>query len=214
MFLLTGYLEKIGMFFRIACAMINRFCPPLSSNSPRHDAISEKALQLADKENALQLRVEEERMDRNTKSWTNASASECEDFPVLSLEDLQTLTLGVYQTGLAKRYAKRHLNESDDFEIKLNTEFANIVRAKIGSRFTSGKVHHLWIDFVPGVMGVEGIAGYYCRCKQGARTMGCCSHICTVRFTLLILSTFRFLVIVVPFINAGHLVPRVSPASA
>lgn len=28
--------------------------------------------------------------------------------------------------------------------------------------------------------GKEGVVGYYCQCKNGQRTLGCCSHIMTV----------------------------------
>jgi hypothetical protein len=63
-----GYLEKTGTFFKIACAIINRFSPPLSQNSARNDKIAEKALELMAKENELEKRVNDERLDRNTKT--------------------------------------------------------------------------------------------------------------------------------------------------
>jgi hypothetical protein len=177
----SGYFEKIGVFFRIACSIINRFSPPLSNNSPRHDRIASRALELVDKENEMRTRVEEERLDRNTKSWRKASDSECQDFPRLTMDDFETITLGVYQTALSKLYTRRHMKDSEDFEIKLNTEFENVVRAKIKSRYSGSKQHNLWIEYFPGVDGAEAIKGYYCRCKQGSRTLGCCAHVCTVR---------------------------------
>ncbi|XP_035701213.1 uncharacterized protein LOC118433403 [Folsomia candida] len=174
------------MFFRIGCALINCFCPPLSTHSPKHDKIAERALELADQENLLQKRVEDEKMDRRTKEWKTASLKEFPKFPKLSVDDLEDITLGVYQIGLAKRYANLHMKNSPIFEIKLNSEFPNIVRAKIESRFTANKAHDLWIEYSsdPEVKGADAIRGFYCKCKQGARTMGCCAHISTVLWYL------------------------------
>lgn len=184
--IMSGYLEKLPMFFRIGCALINCFCPPLSNNSPKNDRIAERALELVNKENELQKRVEDEKMDRRTKSWKKASIEECPNFPRLSVEDLESITLGVYQIGLAKRYATLHMSNSPVFEIKVNSEFPNIVRAKIESRFTAKKAHDLWIQYSSelGVEGADAITGFYCKCKQGARTLGCCAHICTVSLKL------------------------------
>ncbi|XP_035702689.1 uncharacterized protein LOC118434065 [Folsomia candida] len=179
-----GYLEKLPMLFRIGCALINCFYPPLSTHSPKHDKIAERALELVDQENALQKRVEDEKMDRRTKQWKTASLEEFKKFPKLSVEDLEDITLGVYQIGLAKRYAHLHMSNSEKFEIKLNSEFTNIVRAKIESRFTANKAHDLWIEYSLEVQGADAIKGFYCKCKQGARTMGCCAHICTVLWYL------------------------------
>jgi hypothetical protein len=174
-----GYLDKVGRFFNIACAIINHFSPPLSQDSPRLDRIATKAMELMDSENLMQARVETERLDRNTKTWKKASVDECPDFPVLSKEDLETLTLGVYQIRLAKRYTNLHLDDEGEFVIRLNDDFEGVVRAKLESRFAQDKIHNLWISY-DGMDGVEGITGYYCRCKQGARTVGCCSHVCAV----------------------------------
>jgi len=180
-----GYLEKIGLFFSIGCALINKFCPPLSKDSPRHDRIAERAMELVDQENLLQVKVVEQRMDRNTKSWAKASKDSCADFPQLSIEDFETITLVVYQTGLAKRYTKLHMDALSNFESLINTEFPGVVRAKMESRFSGAKkTHNVWIEYDPSKSGVNAITGYYCKCKQGARTVGCCSHSCSVMWFL------------------------------
>jgi hypothetical protein len=176
---MTGYLEKIGIFFRIGCALINKFCPPLSKDSPRHDRIAAKTLELVGKENLLEIRVDEEKMERYTKAWAKASAAVFQDFPQLSFEDLEDLTQGVYQIGLAKRYTRVHMSNTDDYKIMLNTDYPGIVRAKIESRFTS-KTHNCWIEFDPEMAGAEAITAYYCRCRNGARTLGMCAHVCSV----------------------------------
>lgn len=72
---------------------------------------------------------------------------------MLSINDMETLTLGVYQTKLAKRYTDKHMKKSGQFDIKLNDEFENVVRAKIGSRFRGSHDHNLWIDYSWGYWG-------------------------------------------------------------
>ena len=44
------------------------------------------------------------------------------------------------------------------------------------SRHTSSKTYNLWIQYEPE----EKISGWYCQCKTGARTIGCCAHIAAV----------------------------------
>jgi hypothetical protein len=106
------------------------------------------------------------------------------DFPVLSKDDLDAISLGIYQVNLAKRYTKMHLNEDSEFRILLNNEFAGIVRAKLESRFIQAKTHNLWIQYNSEEEGLEAISAYYCRCKNGSRTVGCCSHVCAVLWYL------------------------------
>ncbi len=110
----------------------------------------------------------------------SASASCFPDFPILSVDELQIIALGCYQPDLAKRYAKLHMKNSGDFDIKVNNEFPGVVRAKIESRFISNKTHDLWIQYDSTKSGVQAITGYYCCCKQGSRVVGCCAHISCV----------------------------------
>lgn len=175
----AGYLEKIGPIFRICCALINCFCKPLSSDSPFHLHIARRALELISTQNEMQRRVKDERLDRYTKDWRLASQDTFTNFPVLTMEDLKLLTLGIYQIRLAHKYTVHHLNQESKYIIYLNDNFANVVRARIESRFKS-KPHMVWISFNPDASGVDGICGYYCQCKQGARTVGMCAHVCSV----------------------------------
>ncbi len=97
-----------------------------------------------------------------------------------NLDDLKNLTLGIYQLSLAEEYVKKHLNEDDEFLIQVNSEFGGILRAKLNSRFRSGKKHELWIQYDNQLQDHHAIIGHFCTCWAGARTVGCCSHITCV----------------------------------
>ncbi|OXA37058.1 hypothetical protein Fcan01_28150 [Folsomia candida] len=68
--------------------------------------------------------------------------------------------------------------------IMVHKDQENLVRAKIQSRFRKSEGHHLWIKYIPQFEGPEAIQGYFCKCKNGARTVGMCSHICSVLWFL------------------------------
>ena len=134
-------------------------------------------------ENELMKEVEDKEMDKRTKAWKVAATDNFEDFPVLTLEDLELLTLGVYQVKLAKKYTKMHMKGDDDYKIFVNDDFPKIVRAKLESRFSSNKNHMLWIKY-DEEEGIEAVKGHYCRCRQGARVVGMCAHVCSVLWYL------------------------------
>jgi hypothetical protein len=153
-----GYFEKVEGFFQVACAIINAFSPPLCKNTAEKCKIADRALALVDKYNLMEYRVEEERLNRHTNSWKLASSSSFLDFPILTVEELQIITLGIYQINLSKRYVYLHMKYTRDFEIKLNEEFPGVARAKIESRFAGNKAHDLWIEFDNDKTGVDTIA--------------------------------------------------------
>lgn len=162
-----SYLPKLTRFFRIAVALINCFSPPLMEDTERNHQIAMEALVRSKIENAMKKRVVSEKLDRNTDDWETASSEVLQNFPVLSVQDLENLTLGVYQLSLAKEYTKKHLSEESEFQIQLNDKTPGVLRAKLDSRFKSGKRHQLWIEFNPTLQDHHTITGYYCTCWQG-----------------------------------------------
>ncbi|OXA47752.1 hypothetical protein Fcan01_17179 [Folsomia candida] len=93
----------------LTMAMINCFCPPLMEDTERHQQIALDALARSQMDNRMKKRVARDKLDRRTENWTTASAGDVQGFPILSLQDLEKLTLGVYQVSLAKEYTKKHL---------------------------------------------------------------------------------------------------------
>ena len=49
--------------------------------------------------------------------------------------------------------------------------------AKIQSRHINNLQYNVYIKYRPGGNSYDGIEGWYCTCKDGSRTIGCCSHI-------------------------------------
>ena len=86
------------------------------------------------------------------------------------------LKVGVY-------YNMQHLEENEDYHMEYRLEEPTLLRVKIHSRFSAAKMHHVFIQYVPSLNDIAGIAGRYCTCKNGARTTGCCSHLAAVSFT-------------------------------
>lgn len=72
------------------------------------------------------------------------------------------------------------MTESDEYELYFHREEDTLIRAKIQSRMVNSAKHDVWVQYTPNLNESGGIAGYYCTCKTGNRTAGCCSHIASV----------------------------------
>lgn len=114
------------------------------------------------------------------KSKSLASASSVIEFPKLNMDDLRRITLGSYQIKIAERYIETHLKEGNDFGIFVHRQMEGVVRARIQSRFSNSKSHDAWIKFKENEAGYNAIKSWYCTCKVGEPTMGCCSHVTSI----------------------------------
>ena len=63
----------------------------------------------------------------------------------------------------------------------VHKEATGMLKATIRSRHTSAGSYNLWIEFGPGL---EPINGWFCKCKSGSRTVGCCARIASVMWFL------------------------------
>uniref|UniRef100_K1P6R4 Uncharacterized protein n=1 Tax=Magallana gigas TaxID=29159 RepID=K1P6R4_MAGGI len=91
---------------------------------------------------------------------------------------LRLLTFRVYQLKQAKKYTNEHLGDGD-YKIDVSCEEAGLLHARIQSRHTSRKLYNIWVEF-----SREDVKGWFCECKGGSRTVGCCTHICSVKWYL------------------------------
>lgn len=174
------YVPKIMRFNRIVCAIINKYFPPLFNNNEFHEVIAEVSENQHSTTNELKDEIESLGIQRMSAKWEKANENTIPDFPELSLEDLKRLTLGTYQVKIAEKYVEQHLREDSDFGIFVHRENDTIIRARIQSRFSKSKKHNTFVKFDVENTGLEAIKGYYCSCKVGERTLGCCSHVTTV----------------------------------
>jgi hypothetical protein len=180
-----SYAQKIPKFFRIAMAIINRFCPPIFTESPFHQMIAQRALQRKLLSNDLRTKIQRHRMDSSMVGWTGVSLQHFETFPRLTEDDLKTLTLGIYQINTARRYFERRSHPGEHFGLFENLEHSCLVRAKVLSRHVNTIKYNVWIEFKNDNNGLESILGYVCSCQVGARTVGACSHSTSVSAILL-----------------------------
>lgn len=97
-----------------------------------------------------------------------------QDFPRLTLDDLHKITIGVYQLKQASSYAREHMSDEGNYVLYVYQEESDILRVKLQSRHTSSKQYQLWIRYERD--SFDPIRGWYCQCKNGARTLGCCAH--------------------------------------
>lgn len=171
----------IGDYVRIAAALSNKYCPPLSSGAAEDDqAIASKMLYLSQKGNELRELVENEGWDRRSSLWKAMDADDvATDFPILTEEEIRNITLGTYQVKMAKAYSHEHLQEDGAYDILIAEDVQNIIGAKIQSRHVSAKKYQCWIHHREGA-----ILSWYCKCKAGSRVVGCCAHITSVLWYL------------------------------
>jgi len=174
---------KIKPFFKIACALLNKYFDPLFNDAEKHERFAEVVLARLDMPNLLQSRAEELRLIRMTGKWQRASEETVGNFPRLTWAELEEFTLGSYQLFIADKYNKQHLKHDSQYTIYVHEDIPDsMVRGKIQSRFSKSKTHSCWLEYIPGQNGCAAIKGWYCSCKTGARIVGACSHVVSVRY--------------------------------
>ena len=99
--------------------------------------------------------------------------------------------IGVYQLRFAKSYIHDKVQREADFKFKMTLTEPGLLHANLYSRFSSAKKHSTWIKFKESWEPNEQIdeednpiEGYYCSCKSGARTVGCCGHVASLLWYL------------------------------
>lgn len=185
----------LGQYVRIVCALCNAFRPPRVSDNAEDAIISERMLQLVGTRNLLQQRVEQENWARKNATWIPVTVDTVVDFPKLTENELRFITLGSYQIKQAKSYTQEHLASDGMYKLFIHKESTDILRVRIQSRHITSKQYNLWIQYT---IGINPITGWYCQCKTGVRTVGCCAHIASV---LWYLGYFR---------NSGEVISRLS----
>lgn len=179
-------------FYLIAGAMINKYHELIFMEGKTAE-LAQTMKEKIDDVNILQTYIEFENLERRRAIWIRLGENQLQGFPRLDLEYLKRLTTGIYQLSLAPSYVqdKRDHDGSEIFEFDENRDDPGLLRIRIYSRFRNATKYQLWISFVQNNdehemdQDQEGpIAGYYCTCKSGARTLGCCAHITSILWYL------------------------------
>lgn len=172
----NSQLPYVGEFLQIVCGICNRYFPPLSSGDPQEDElIGTKMLYLAKQNNQLKEEIENENLDKITKSKWEKLESSSLVFPVMTEDEIRSMAIGIYHVNLAKSYIQEHMQDNAEFEVYTCKQSENLICVKLQSRHVSSKHHLLWIHF-----DACSVRGWYCRCRSGSRVVGMCAHITSV----------------------------------
>lgn len=174
-------------FYLIAGAILNRYREQIVMDGATAE-VARNMLERARTVNRLQERVERENLARLRAVWNPLNANIVIDFPVLNMDYLTELTIGIYQLKLAPAYVQdqQARDDNNEFHINLHRNEPGFLHCRFYSRFRNQTRYQLWIQYNVGNNNVhdEPITGYYCTCKTGARTLGTCAHIASVLWYL------------------------------
>ncbi|MCG7879800.1 MAG: transposase family protein, partial [Candidatus Thiodiazotropha endolucinida] len=177
----NSQIPYIGDYVRIVCSICNAFRPPLVTSTDSDKVIARRMMALAKTPNKLKDKVLKNGWDKKRVIWEKIDDTELESFPELTEDELRDLTMGVYQLKQAKAYTDEHFDENGSYEIMTHKEEDGVLKAQIRSRHTSNKTYNMWIEYT---QGLNPIIGWYCGCRSGARTVGCCAHVASVLWYL------------------------------
>ncbi|CAF2061545.1 unnamed protein product [Rotaria magnacalcarata] len=116
----------------------------------------------------------------NMKNWQKINgAGAAPNFPTLTQEQLQELTLGIFQIKQAISYANEHINEDGSYEIMISTQTNGFLKAKIQSRHSNKKLYHAIVQY-----NNRTVLEWCCQCPYGNVTIGTCSHVASILWYL------------------------------
>ncbi|OXA38533.1 hypothetical protein Fcan01_26735 [Folsomia candida] len=186
----ASYFPKLPGLLKVTVAILNAFSPPIFTQSPWHEDLIEYVASRLESPNLVQALVEQNNLQRGNAAWNTADEDDVLEFPELSLDELKLITLGPYQLNIGIQYNWQHAPSGGGYDFQLHKDMDDLLRIKLRSRFSRRPTHTVWIFFTPWGHGFESIRGWYCLCKSGSRTLGCCGHVAAV---LRYLSYDRFL---------------------
>lgn len=183
----------------ICSAIINLYFEKLISNKGMEAEISARMLSRVNTENILSKVVVRVQFERHLKKFE--LFDDFDTLPMLNELDLIYIALGRYQIEQAESYCQEHMKDNDSrfvvfaFPDHLCREFLpsffdndrqpKLLMAQLKSRFISKKFHNTFLLIDERANGEDIVLSYYCECYNGARTVGCCSHVmCVIWFTL------------------------------
>lgn len=183
------FLPHMIEYFRIAAALLNAYHHVIEDNplAPRFLEIIQQRIHIP---NTLGNLVNRYNYNRRRAQFQPIDANRHEvSFPILNMEDLTLLALGIYQIKQARSYYGEHTQATGMFIIEigeqipadqtreLEGEDLHILRGRIQSRHVRSRTYNVYIGIDAALTGREAIKHYYCTCNIGRRTVGCCSHV-------------------------------------
>jgi len=183
-------LPHIMQDYRIAAAIINCFYTRLSNDDQNDILIAKKMKLRMNTPNQLQRLISRNKVFSNSSKLKDITDSL--NFPQLSLEDIvNNITFGKYNINQSKSYIHEYIDKNEKVPLKIvDHEFdllpSKILCCKFRSKHSNSVTYTSYVHFNPVVCTYESIIGWFCECKNGARTIGCCSHIAAIIYHLAI----------------------------
>ena len=161
-------------------AAITAFRPPLVTTDNADAELAREMLRKAEMgKNALFSRVDKGPFSSRGK-WSSLDSEEAvPQFRVLTKDELQMITFGTYQLKQAKSYTREHQSEDSEYKIDVHNLAPGLLRIRIQSRHVNAKQYFCWIEYNSGNANAQ-IVAWFCQCKAGQRTVGCCAHVASV----------------------------------
>ncbi|CAF3381748.1 unnamed protein product [Rotaria socialis] len=174
-------IEKIGDYFRIVCAIINRYRPVFVKDISKDQELGEKILKLLYETNKIKTFVQNIKSNTEKKlKWISMNVTNSTpNFPRMNFNELQELTLGVYQLKQARAYIAEHMSTDGAYSVKITNQRSDLLRAQVQSRHKANVKYDVYIQY-----DSKNITGWYCTCPNGSRVVGCCAHIASIIYYL------------------------------
>lgn len=186
-----AHVLNLSDFYLIAGSLINKYRNTL--NMPEKTvALAREIKNRLNDVNVVQMRVEVDNLGRRNAIWEQLNHEHIPEFPRFDLQYLRNITLGPYQLQLSPSYIQDKFDHesTDIFQLARHRDDPALLRFRIYSRFRNQTRYQLWVCFrINNEEDDEGeedgpILGYYCTCKAGARTIGCCAHVASILWYL------------------------------
>ncbi|CAF4492862.1 unnamed protein product, partial [Rotaria sp. Silwood2] len=163
-YLQNSTIPQVRDYLRIACALVNAYRSSAISSFMNDDIIVTKMLENLHEPNLLRVRINDEIL-----RWVDGDASQLVNFPVLSIDQIRTITVGVFQLKQARSYCEEHcstthLDNRADFPLQICVNDPQLIRIRFKSRHSNTKTYYTYISF-----STQDILNSCCDCPGGDR---------------------------------------------
>ncbi|RVE40334.1 hypothetical protein evm_015016 [Chilo suppressalis] len=180
--------------FEVAASLINASHPPITNRADA-EVILTIINERMHMENYLGNYVITNNLNRRRANFFKIEVDDGSlvNFPRLTSNEMQLISLGSYQIRQARSYYGEHIRNDGKYVIEVCRETDSdlqsalsasstswLLRGRIKSRHISNKTYFTYILVDSALIGREAIIGYYCNCLVGKRTVGCCCHIMSI----------------------------------
>ena len=174
-------ISVVGDLLSIICALINAYRPLFIQDMSKDDEIADAVIASSHESNKLKDYVENMKEQSHSQlKWILINAKNAIwDFARLTLKQLNSITLEIYQMKQARCYTIDHIRQDGTYIVKVAKQRANLLRAQIQSRHRNAVSYNIFIQY-----NNTSILAWYCTCPCGTRVVGHCSHVCSVLWYL------------------------------